>query len=134
MKVLLIDDDTLTHEVAALFLRRFGQEHQIEIDIKALHDSVQGLLELSSNGSAYDLILLDVRLPRLSGDEIYRSIAKNAPELIERVIFITASPQTLHSKLPDRDLRVLGKPFRYEAFEFHVDDLRQQRTAGQQAG
>lgn len=134
MKVLLIDDDTLTHEVTALFLNRFGQENRTEIDIKALHDPVQGLLELSSNGQAYDIILLDVRLPKLSGDEIYCSIAKNAPELMERVIFITASPQTLHNKLPDRDLRVLGKPFRYEVFAFHVEDLCQQRLGRQQAG
>lgn len=123
MKALLIDDDSLTHQVITVFLERYGSERGYEIIVKTFHDSVQGLLELSGKGDSYDLILLDMRLPRLSGDEIYRSIASNAPHLMERIIFITATPEKLHVKLPNRDLRVLGKPFRYDMFAFHVDDI-----------
>lgn len=125
MQVLLIDDDSVTHQIIGVFLERYGRECGSDVSVKALHDPVQGLLELSDNGIHYDLILLDLRLPKLSGDEIYRSISKNAPELMERIIFITASPEKLHDKLPERDLRVLGKPFRYELFAFHVADVLQ---------
>ena len=70
-----------------------------------------------------DLVLLDIRLPKLGGDKIYKNIAMKMPELLDRVIIITASPHQLHDKLPDHDLRVLGKPFRYDMFEFHVSDI-----------
>lgn len=131
MKVLLVDDDPLTHEIISLFLHRYGQEHNIDVTVKTLHDSVQGLLELSGKRDEYDIILLDVRLPKLSGDEIYRSIAVKAPELLNRIIFITASPNDLHSKLPDHDLCVLGKPFRYQIFEFQISNIYQQNPTEQ---
>jgi len=123
MNVLLIDDDPLTHEIVGAFLHRYAQEQQISIDIKALHDSVQGILELTENGSQYDIILLDIRLPKLGGDEIYKSISIKMPELLDRIIVITASPHQLYEKLPDQDLRVLGKPFRYDMFEFQISDI-----------
>lgn len=132
MHVLLIDDDPLMHQVIDIFLRRYEQEHDTAITSKALHDPVQGLLELSGNADLYDIILLDLKLPRVSGDEIYRSIAMKTPQLMERIIFITASPDKLHGKLPNRDLRVLGKPFRYELFAFHVNDICQAGPAGAQ--
>ena len=121
--MLLIDDDPLTHDIVAAFVRRYTHEHQVDVNIKALHDSVQCVLELTENGADYDVILLDIRLPKLGGDEIYKNIAMKMPELLDRVIIITASPHQLHDKLPDHDLRVLGKPFRYDMFEFHVSDI-----------
>lgn len=134
MQVLLIDDDPLVHQVINVFLQRFGLESSTEIAVKALQDPVQGLLEISENGDSYDLVLLDLKLPKLSGDEIYRSIARNAPYLMERIIFITASPDKLHYKLPGLDLRVLGKPFRYEMFAFHVEDIARASMPGSQTG
>lgn len=95
----------------------------MDASVKALHDPVQGVLELSANGSHYDIILLDIRLSKLGGDEIYKSISMKAPDLLRRIIVITASPDQLHKKLPGHDLRVLGKPFRYEMFEFQVSDI-----------
>ncbi len=121
MKLLLIDDDSLTHEVVNLFIHRYTKERDLNIHIKALHDPVQGLLEISTQGDTYDVILLDQGLPKLGGDEIYRSVAHKMPQLLDRIIFITASPHRLHEKLPDRDLCVLGKPYRYEMFECLID-------------
>jgi len=117
MKVLVVDDDTLMHEVVTAFLTRYGQDHEDDIVIKALHDPVQALFEMTTNGSAYDLILLDVRLPKLAGDEIYTGISKGHPELLERIVFITAFPKDLEQKLPKMELRILEKPFRYPLFE-----------------
>jgi len=123
MKVLIVDDDTLMHEVITAFLTRYGQDHKVEIAIKALHDPVQALFEMTSNGSAYDLILLDVRLPKLSGDEIYTGISKRHPELLERVVFVTGFPKDLKQRLPELELRVLEKPFRYLPFETLVTEI-----------
>jgi len=133
MNVLLIDDDELTHQVIGAFVKQYAREHEIETSIKAVHDPVQGLLEISEDGGSYDVILLDVRLPRLHGDEIYKSIAIKMPELLQRIVFITSSPQQLHQKLPGHDLRVLGKPFRYQMFEFQLSDICQRYEATDQS-
>jgi len=123
MKVLVVDDDTLMHEVITTFLTRYGQDYEVDITIKALPDPVEALFEMTANGSTYDLILLDVRLPKLSGDEIYIGISKGHPELLERIVFITGFPKDLEHKLPDMKLRVLEKPFRYSPFETFVNEI-----------
>ncbi len=123
MKVLVVDDDVLMHEVIAAFLTRYGQDHGVEIIIKALHNPVQALFEMTTNGSVYDLILLDVRLPKLSGDEIYTGISKGHPELLKRILFITGFPKDLKHKLPEMELQVLEKPFRYPPFETSVIEI-----------
>ncbi|MFC1568011.1 response regulator [Pseudomonadota bacterium] len=123
MKVLVVDDDTLMHQVITAFLTRYGEEHEVDIVIKAMHDPVQALFEMTANGSAYDLILLDVRLPKLSGDEIYTGISKGHPELLKRILFITGFPKDLKQKLPEMELRVLEKPFRYPPFETFVSEI-----------
>jgi DNA-binding response OmpR family regulator len=123
MKVLVVDDDALMHEVITAFLTRYGQDHEVDIAIKALHDPVQALVEMSENGLAYDLILLDVRLPKLSGDEIYTGISKRHPELLRRILFVTGFPKELELKLPEMKLRVLEKPFRYPPFETSVAEI-----------
>jgi DNA-binding response OmpR family regulator len=122
MKVLVVDD-ALMHEVITAFLTRYGQDHEVDVIIKALHDPVQALFEMTTNGSAYDLILLDVRLPKLSGDEIYTGISKGHPELLRRILFITGFPKDLKHKLPEMELRVLEKPFRYPPFETTVAEI-----------
>ena len=123
MKVLVVDDDTLMHEVITAFLTRYGQDHEHDIAIKALHDPVQALFEMTSNGMAYDLILLDVRLPKLSGDEIYTGISKGHPELLKRIIFVTGFPKDLKLRLPELKLQILEKPFRYPLFETLVKEV-----------
>jgi CheY-like chemotaxis protein len=122
VKVLVVDD-ALMHEVITAFLTRYGQDHEVDVIIKALHDPVQALFEMTTNGSAYDLILLDVRLPKLSGDEIYTGISKGHPELLRRILFITGFPKDLKHKLPEMELRVLEKPFRYPPFETTVAEI-----------
>lgn len=120
MNVLLIEDDDDMQSVEVAFLERYAKSRGLEFQIKALHDPVQGLFESTTNGSSYDLILLDVRLPRLTGDEIYQSIMHVQPELLDRVMFITAFREDLLNRFPQAALNILDKPFRYEQFEHSV--------------
>jgi DNA-binding NarL/FixJ family response regulator len=41
MNVLLIDDDTLTHEIITTFLHHYGQIYNIDVAVKSIHDSVR---------------------------------------------------------------------------------------------
>ncbi len=57
--------------------------------------------------------------------------SQKKPELLDQIIFITASPNELHLKLPNQDLRVLSKPFHYQMLEFHIADIYRQHSAEQ---
>ena len=117
LNVLLIEDETNMQSIETAFLERYTEQHGGDLHVKALHDPVQGLFEATTNGGSYDLILLDVRLPQLTGDEIYQSIMHVNPELLGRILFITGYREDLLSRFPGDSLNILDKPFRYEQFE-----------------
>jgi len=123
MQVLLIDDEDIMHGVIDTYLGKFAREHDQDLHIKSLHDPVQGLLEATVNGDAYDLIMLDVRLPKLGGDDIYEALLRNNPKLANRVLFVTCYGRELRERFADKELRILHKPFLYDAFESVITSI-----------
>jgi DNA-binding NtrC family response regulator len=78
--VLIIDDEPhLPHQLAR-YLRKHGYE------VYTASDGEAGLQELQKN--TIDLVLLDLRLPRLSGLEVLTRMSKSDPEL--PVVILTA--------------------------------------------
>ena len=114
IKVLAIDDEDTVQSILSAFLTRFLSDKGLKCDVKTLTDPVQGLFELSTNGSQYSVILLDVRLPKLTGDEIFNSLIHVSPELLDRVVFVTGYPDDLKDRFPEQQLNILKKPFRYQ--------------------
>jgi len=116
IKILAVDDEDTVQSILAAFINRFLGEKGLQGEIKTLSDPVRGLFELSTNGEQYSVILLDVRLPKLTGDEIYNSLIHVNPNLLERVLFVTGYPDDLTERFPDKSLNILEKPFRYQSF------------------
>jgi signal transduction histidine kinase/CheY-like chemotaxis protein/type II secretory pathway pseudopilin PulG len=104
--------------------------HALIIDDEAevgelIRDSLKGLfavIDLYRDGSAalraveqhrYDLILSDLRMPGLSGIELYKQLVRADPELGRRFIVISGDIQYRRdvSGSPLADLPVLEKPF-----------------------
>lgn len=117
MRVLYIDDEQEILDVVSDFLQHFEQQHGEAVEVTTLIDPMQGLYEILNKGHKYDLILLDVRMPQLTGADIYQKIAGSCPELLERVVFITAFRYELDSRFPNQQLNVLEKPFAYAQLE-----------------
>lgn len=115
-RVLIIEDEENIQGILREFAKRFFAEHGNKVGVKTMADSVRGLFELSTRGSDYDAIILDVRLPKLSGDEIYNSIALVNPDLLKRILFVTGYPDDLMQRWPGNNFNILGKPFRFETF------------------
>jgi signal transduction histidine kinase len=63
---------------------------------------------------AYDLIVCDLKMPRLDGVAFYRAIAATTPELARRVIFVTGDVVGTDAErfLDESGCRWLAKPFR----------------------
>ena len=125
VKILAVDDEDTVQSILTAFLNRYLSEKGLKSEIKTLSDPVQGLFELSTNGEQYAIILLDVRLPKLTGDEIYNSLIHVNPNLLDRVIFITGYPDDLSERFPDRALNILEKPFRYQSFIEKIEPILQ---------
>jgi len=123
IKILAVDDEDTVQSILTAFLNRYMGEKGRQCDIKTLSDPVQGLFELSTSGEQYGAILLDVRLPKLTGDEIYNSLVHINPNLLARVLFVTGYPDDLNDRFPEQDLNILQKPFRYQNFTEKLDGI-----------
>ena len=64
-----------------------------EHDVFAL-TSGRAALSLVRAGQRFDVILCDVMMPDFNGMELYEAIARDAPELVPRVVFVTGGAFT----------------------------------------
>ena len=67
----------------------------------------------------YDCVLLNIRMPGMSGKELYERIAESNPDLLDRIIFITGDTVNPDTKrfLGDVTNPVLSKPFDFRELE-----------------
>lgn len=75
-------------------------------------DGEEGLSRL--NGQTYDLIVCDLKMPRVDGVQFYRAIAAGDSSLSRRVIFVTGDVAGTDAErfLEESGCRWLAKPFR----------------------
>jgi len=123
IKTLIIDDEDSVQSILAAFLDRYVTSKGMTSSVKSMSDPIQSLFELTTQGHEYQLILLDVRIPKLSGDEIYSSIEQVNPDILDRIMFVTGYPEDLYERFPNKTFNILQKPFRYNTFAEKLDEL-----------
>jgi CheY-like chemotaxis protein len=75
-------------------------------------DGEEGLTRLTEG--TYDLIVCDLKMPRIDGMQFYRAMAAATPALVRRVIFVTGAVAGTDAErfLAETGCRWLAKPFR----------------------
>ncbi len=63
--------------------------------------------------NAYDAITIDLNLPDMSGFDLIAEIERTRPELLPRIVVMTAYPRSAAERLGNR-LPVVAKPFNAE--------------------
>ena len=105
--VLLVEDE---HALAAAVAEALS-EAGLRVDHAG--DGHEALARLRET-QAYDLVICDLKMPRVDGMTLYRAIAAAAPELARRVIFVTGDVAGTDAErfLEESGCRWLAKPFR----------------------
>ena len=83
--VLIVDDDAALAQDTKQCLER---QAEIDLEIDICLDSSEVISCLSKKNKSYDVVLLDIRMPKLSGSEVLQLIKKEFPDL--HVIILTA--------------------------------------------
>lgn len=107
--VLVVEDDRGVRVAASRLLSSAGYA------VLDAEDGREALDLLRHLAPAVDLVLTDIRMPRMTGMELARAIAELWPDL--PVLFMTGFSEDLLGWLPEdaRRNRVLTKPFEYDA-------------------
>ena len=107
MTVLVVEDDVALSELLRNVLGRRG----MSVEIADRGETAVAAIE--SGPDRYDTVILDLMLPGLSGTEVLQSIHERNPELLSRVIVLTAVSTAVLKRLPFTASvwRVLRKPF-----------------------
>jgi len=80
-RILVVDDEPTVLSLVSRVLT--GEGHEVETI-----DNADDALEMIES-KRYSLILLDIKMPGMSGTELYKRIHKIAPSLARRILFIT---------------------------------------------
>lgn len=99
VRILLIEDEVTLRTAIGRFLRANGYT------VEAV-DSGSAALDLLGS-QQFDLILLDLRMKGITGEDVYESMQTTHPAQAERVVFMTGD---LHSVQASRFIRQTGRP------------------------
>jgi PAS domain S-box-containing protein len=103
--ILIIDDESGVRDVLARVFSETGYRTDSASDAKG------ALTKLNKNG--YDLFIIDLKLPRVSGMKLYEIMKEKYPSSAEKVMFITgdAITQSTQDFLDSAGRPYLTKPF-----------------------
>jgi len=111
LRVLVIDDEASVRVSLQRYLA--GKGHQVETTASG----EDGLLRLKA--SKYDAVILDMRMPDLSGEQLYERLRSNDPSHAERVIFTTGDlvNDQMRRFLDGTGRPCVSKPFEFASFD-----------------
>jgi CheY-like chemotaxis protein len=109
-RILVIDDDLAIRVLLQAVLKR------MKFDVALAEDGADGLEKVSSDGT-YDLILLDLMMPRLNGYEFIDQITARYPDAHPHIVVFTAAGKRGVDKIPENSVcTAILKPFDLDKF------------------
>jgi PAS domain S-box-containing protein len=104
-KILVVDDEPVVRRLLSQVLTAEGHE------VEATDDGKDALNRIK--GNRYSLILLDMKLPGMSGSELYERIKEISESLAQRVVFITGDVMGADTEafLARTEVPYIHKPF-----------------------
>ena len=102
-RLLLLDDDPSIQRLLALLLRREGYR------VDVVSEASQALTLLSKND--YGALLLDIMTPTEGGMTVIRHLRETNAEMLNRVILVTGSPDSVLKSVSSDVFAIVHKPF-----------------------
>jgi CheY-like chemotaxis protein/two-component sensor histidine kinase len=122
-RVLVIDDEAL---MGVVIRRALEPMHEVLVCSRA-----REALERLVAGEHFDVILCDIMMPELTGAEFYQALQQRAPQLVERIVFVTGGAFTAVARefLERSTNPRVDKPFDLAALRALVDERIQRLEA-----
>lgn len=102
-RVLLLDDDLSMQKLMSTLLRRAG--YRVDVVSEGAH-AIEKIGQLE-----YHALLLDLMTPTEGGLTVIKHLKQHKPELLKRVLLVTASPDSVLRSVSGDVREVVHKPF-----------------------
>ncbi len=115
MKILVVEDDRIVGQ----YVKRGLEEQQFHVDL--VDDGLEGLRLIS--GGKYDLVILDLRLPGMTGFEVLRTVRDRG--ITSPILVLTAQDEVDHKVQALRSGAddYVTKPFAFEELLARVEAI-----------
>lgn len=110
-RVLIVDDTDIVRKALEKAIQRMGH------DTVSTSDALEALALAVKDPP--DLALVDYRMPRMDGAELYHELTAALGERCPRMLFVSATPSDVVARSVER----FGRPAGYVKKPFHLDDL-----------
>lgn len=101
-KLLIVDDDELIRNALSKLLRQ-------EFNIDSVDDASK-VVESITNGS-YDVVLSDIEMPIMTGDEMYFLVKEKNEKMSKRILFMTGGTSRKEAINLLKKVNWVPKPF-----------------------
>ena len=111
LRILVVDDEESIRRSLVKYLERRGHAVQVAAS------GAEALQHIQDPGQRpFDVILTDLRMPELGGDQLYRLLRERGDGLERRLVFVTgdSATSTAHTFLGSTGQPVVMKPFALE--------------------
>lgn len=113
-KVMIVDDNVTNCKVLENMLRSLGMLTEIFLD-------PQEAIEAVKNGNRYDIYLLDMQMPGITGEELAIACKKHLQDQQGPMVLISSIGRTLHAN--DVFDLIISKPIKKEALINSIVDI-----------
>lgn len=103
-RVLVLDDDVSMQKLVSMILKREG----LRVDVVG---SGRKAIEAINGSTEYAAILLDLMMPTEGGMTVIGHLRESKPELLQRIIVLTATPDAVLTGISKEVFAVVKKPF-----------------------
>jgi PAS domain S-box-containing protein len=116
-RVLIVEDDRMVADVIRRFINR---DHDVRMVGQA-----QEALKLVTREPCFDVILCDLMMPQMTGQELFEALSEVQPEQAERMVFMTGGPFTPRARRFLSSVRNhrIEKPFDLQALRRLLNEL-----------
>ena len=108
-RILVIDDEEGARGLLKEALGGVGYDVEV---VESGHEALELL-----DGATYDLLLVDVKMPGMSGREFVQTLSEKVPGLASRVVFVTGDTTSISTQ---RFLEAGGQPVVFKPFDLEA--------------
>ena len=102
-RALIVEDDGAILNLVKIVLEREG------FVVEGVKSGAAAIALLAD--VAYDLLIVDLMMPGIGGEEVLGHLEITQPQSLRRVVVTTASPGRMNCEFLQRICRLLAKPF-----------------------